>query len=1526
MGCRDPNIDGMTKKTPILFLKASIPAGARWLTVHPNGEGSKGQPVLVQPAPGGGMHVIGGAGGSLNYLKLKNVKSESTYKQEAADAKEAKKAAAKEQREKDKQAGLLDSKKKAHEALRAQKLDHEKKFIGTVGSAMGWNKKDTEFDEEAHAGLSKGAREKARQAHHRMVLKKAHDAVGLQRQMLVNDPIMRADAGIGEIPLLSQNPDTLSVEDLAPVKQANGGLGFAADYKGRSQAAGLDEKQLKTEADAVRAEKLGNMTDAQRQAAVQRGETSKMISEELKNIREPAGPDLSASLADAKTAVDLLKAQKELQQVLKKARTEKGAIDKSDVEPKAYVLAYTDDPGADAAVAKDIDGDLRTVQTRAFLSEFQKLAGEDPTETLGKHIGVGAYNSVNSLALAVGGDALVDRSVVDVLGIAGAAQVLARRIHTDLPPEEVEKIAQGVEDFHMEHYMAASREALDQARELTDAAKAIEIGDAADGAELAVAQEMNDRRRKAVVGAQKILGQTLGEMEANAAISMALKQGKKDTFQVSLGKTQIPQAIQQARAIGLQRGDYKIESVAGNTFLSLNGDGLDRLAKPINRDDVEQVKRNLSIIRGDQDEDGWLPLGVANRPDLVMDVKAGVAPRLAQPFEPGADLQQSLRDYIGGRAADGDAPGDIVADIQSADFFNKVGVHRADDYRAALDAVAPLKGQDGKMQRADDLAASFDKYADESVQRRYGETMSPLNKQKIKVDQKSVDALHRALAETPEGTAAYKQIGELTHGDQRALREFFQRNVAKESPEAAKLRADLDQHLQSEPEKQTQDMFGETVENPAHTDWKSSRDSMTAKVNGASLNWSKYVETMGGNERAYESVQDLIRSKVAKTFVGAYNKLHADAPIKIGTASIRNNLNHLDATDPKARDERIAKERELVDGLRERVGRKYAGGSVKDKMQAAREQRDAFEGSQMGFFADETPLQDQKARELGGDERNTLGHQAERQIAGMMDVVGKNFKPGKPTKMWNVSMSGKFANQQRAIKMLAQNKRIGLAFGAGSGKTNIMLGAHAHLSGLGKVKRSIMLVPSVVQGQFAGEALRLLEPGKFKWHIEPGASQESRIAAYKDPETHIAVMTHQSFRGDMIHLGAKAAGVDEAVMAQQLSAMTAGDRKAWIKGVMDKEGINFDASFVDEAHETLNRVGKENSSLANVTDALSSNTPYYAYASGESGVKNDTSEIYSMMEKLDPERYSDRAAFMRRYGADTLASKDALKREMARYVFPASITPDVQKEHRRETVDLTAGQKSAMDALSQNIAKVRLARMQGKVDIDAMKAISPNSFDGVADDQIEAVAKNLQNSIGIMKASAVQRIINSHPDNAKINRMSQLVAERKGKQGVVFAHGRADVEAITKRLTAEGKRVVTITGSDSAEDKDRKRKLFNPEKGEAQADILVASDAGAVGMNLQSGQYLIQHDIPNTAKTHAQRNARIDRIGQKNNIELIDMQANHPEESRARERLTTKYGLRDMMTSSMDGLDDTGVAYHIAKQRAINKDSQNSLF
>jgi len=1504
---------------PILFFK-SIPAGARWISVHPNGPGTKGQPVLIQPNADGSAHVIGGAGGKLNYLKIRGVRSESDYKREAEEKKKNKVEADKAQRKADKEAGLVESKKKAHADVKRQVAGKEQEFVQKVAAKMKWAPETLQFPEAKVADMSPAAAAKVRAKFHNELVARANEAVNLQKKMLVDNAAARMEADIGEIPLESKDPDVLSVADLNPVKAETGGLGFAPKYADRAEKAGLTEADLAKEVQASKQAKQDAMTPAQRNAAVAKGETAKMVAIELATIREPlVSADAHVQLVDARAAMELVKEQKALKQVQQKAQAANKEIAKTAAEPKAYVIEYTADPDADEKIEHDIESDLRTVKTKAFLSEFQRLAGDEPIETLGKYIGVGAYNSINSLALAVGGDALVDRSVVDVLGIAGAAQVLARRIHNDLP-DQVERIQAGMQEFHIDHYMAASESALSDARDLMETAREIELGEMASGSDLMAGQELNQRRRRAVTDAQKVMGQTLGELEANAALVVALKQGKKESFQVSLGRTTPESAIQRARAIGLQRGDYTLDEVAGDKFLTINGAGLDRLSKPVNAADVAQVRRNIAIIRGDEDEDGWLPLGVANRPDLVMDVKPGASPSLAEPFTPGADLQQSLRDYIGGRAADGDPAADIIADIQSQAFFQKSGDNAG--YRAALDAVAPLG--DGRL-RAETLAPKFDEYADAFVSKRYGNTRSTLNRQKFDVDQKSVDALHRALAATPEGTAAYKPIGELTDQDQRAIREFFHANVAHEDADAAELRADFEKHGAAEPERTVTDMFGEETDNPEHSDWRARRDEMAGKIKSSSLNWSKYVDAMHGNENAYAAVQDLIRSKVGKAFAETYNKLNPDKPIRLGRSVIRNNLNHLDAVDPVAREARMAQERALTDSLRERSGGKYAAGSVSDKIDAAREQQHAFEQSQMGFFADDSPPDEAKEVAVAADERHSLGHAAERQVAAMMDKVGQNFKPGQPTKIWAPSMSGgKNAARQRLVKLVDANKRVVAAFGTGSGKSLLQLSSFTNLKEQGKAKRGLALVPSIVQGQFNGEALRYLEPGKYNLHCQPGANRAERIAAYKNPRHDFCVMTHQSFRDDMAHLGAAHAGVSDGEMAARLNAMTRTGRKVWMKSVMDKEGIDFDYLTVDESQNTLNRAGKSNSELANVADALGDNTPYLLHASGDP-VKNDASEVFDLMSKMDPDRYSDRAAFMRRYGADTLASKDALKREMARYVYPSKIDPDVGADRKTETVPMSGGQKLAMAEMDKHFSDARLARMAGRVDVAAIRAISPQSFAGVPEDQHEAIAKDLQANIGILKQSAQQRIFNTHADNSKVDHISKMAGDRKGKPGVVFAHSIDAVKAITARLEKEGHRVVSLTGADSAVEKEKKRLAFNPETGDASADIMVASDAGATGMNIQRGQWMVQMDVPNTAMVHAQRNGRIFRTGQLNDVELTDLINDHPAERVARDRLVKKYGLRDLMTSSMDGLDDTGVAAYVNQRNVEKQDLQNTL-
>lgn len=1451
---------------------------------------------MIQDNPDGTAHVIGGAGGSLSFLKLRGVKSKEDYTRSAVERQKTRQEERKKQRAIDKQTGTHEAKTAARAAVKVQRGAQEAEFIRTVADAMGWKPADIAFPEERFENLSDAAANKLRDKHHRELLKRATEAVDQQRQALLADADARAAVGLSEVSLETPDNETISVADLDPIRPESAGLGFSADYKERAEEAGLTEQDLRQEADQAREQKQAQMTDGQRRAAINRGETAKLVKEELKGIREPDLPDVTGKLVEAQKAVALIKAQKKLREVQKRAREANSEIDKS-TEPKAFVLEVGN---SDPDVTADLENDLRTMRTRAFLSESAKRGN------LGKHVGVGAFNSVNALALAAGGDALVDRSVVDVLGIAGAAQVLARRLQSDLSPDEFSRVADGMEEFHKHHYMSTSEAALKQADEWQEVAKTIELGDAATPHDLATAQEMNAKRREAIANANRILGTHLGEFEANAALVAALRQGKQDSIQVSMGDASAETIITQARAIGLQRGDYKLDTAGSNRFLTITGAGMDRLAKPVSREDMQQVRRNLDIIEGKHDEDNWLPLGIANRPDLDMPVPAGVAQSLAEPFKPGSDLQQSLRDYIGGRMADGDTPADIVADIQSAEFFQKAGDPAA--YRAALDAVAPNEG--GQL-RAEALAGKFDEYADQFVADRFGGTRSTLNRQKFTVDQKSVDALHRALSEHPEGVVAFKAIGDLTAQDQKALRDTFYREVAHESPEAAEMRSELERLTGAEPERQTQDMFGDTVTNPEWADWRQRRDDLAGRVNDASLDWAKYASMMRGHENAYAAVQDLIRSNVSQRFAHHYNTLNPSAPLKLGRSVIRNNLNHLDAVDPAARDARIAKERELVDGLRERSGGRYAAGAVSDKLDAAREQREAAAQAQMGFFADEPAATAEKP--LAADERHTIGHEAERQVAAMMGVVGRNFKPGQPLKLWNPSMSGgKNAARQRAIKLLEANKRVGLSFGTGSGKTLIGLGGFSHLHGKGLVKRGIFAVPSIVQGQFGGEALRYLEPGKFSWHCQPGASREDRIAAYKNPDTHFCVVTHQSLRDDMLHLGAQHAGVTEDVMRDRVAAMTPAERKEWGRATMEQEGINFDYMNVDEGHNLLDRQGKEDSGMSNVLGAVSSNTPYYVSASADP-VRNDVSEAFSALQKMDPERYTDQSAFMRKYGVNTAASGDMLRREMARFYYPSKIDPDITATKREISVGLSAGQRAAMADLDKHAAAARLARMQGRTDVAAMQAISPESFEGVPEAEHEKLAGELQRSLGIMKETARHRIINAHPESTKLSEISRLAGERKGKPGVVFAHSLEAVEQIKKRLEADGHNVITITGGDSSKDKEAKLAKFKPGGG---VDIVVASDAASTGANLQYGQWLTQYDTPMTAKDHAQRQGRVNRVGQMHDVDLDDLVSDHPAEQRARQRLADKYLLRDLLTAPLDGIDDSGIASFIRQRQA----------
>ena len=357
------------------------------------------------------------------------------------------------------------------------------------------------------------------------------------------------------------------------------------------------------------------------------------------------------------------------------------------------------------------------------------------------------------------------------------------------------------------------------------------------------------------------------------------------------------------------------------------------------------------------------------------------------------------------------------------------------------------------------------------------------------------------------------------------------------------------------------------------------------------------------------------------------------------------------------------------------------------------------------------------------------------------------------------------------------------------------------------------------------------------------------------------------------------------------------------------------------AESVINHNSKPDSVLSRVVQALSDITPYYASMSADP-IKNDVSELRSLLDKLHPDgRYGDAGAWQRRYGVNTTAAAEALKREIAPSVYAASVPTGNQVTRRRTVVPMHPKQTERYGAVMGAFEKLRSARARGIVDVESAKLLAPERFEKAPDTEHQAIAREIQRNPGALKEQALRRIVDEAPreENAKIQELVRQLKDHpvRDKPAVIFASRLKAVHEITEALAEQGHRVQSLTGADSADVRDEKRRRFQDEKS---VDVFVLSDAGEAGLNLQRGSKLYNYDTPMTAKTFEQRNGRIDRRGREDpEVELEHLATDSPFEARAHARLQTKGELRQILTDPAELLDDTGVAkvFSDARRRAV---------
>ena len=173
---------------------------------------------------------------------------------------------------------------------------------------------------------------------------------------------------------------------------------------------------------------------------------------------------------------------------------------------------------------------------------------------------------------------------------------------------------------------------------------------------------------------------------------------------------------------------------------------------------------------------------------------------------------------------------------------------------------------------------------------------------------------------------------------------------------------------------------------------------------------------------------------------------------------------------------------------------------------------------------------------------------------------------------------------------------------------------------------------------------------------------------------------------------------------------------------------------------------------------------------------------------------------------------------------------------------------------------------------EAIAAISMDIKSEIEDlNQIVAVAQQAEYQYLDVKVEPLLSIVDD------------IFAEDKNRKLIIFTEFVATQQYLSKLLKDRGYSTSLLNGSLSIEE----RNLVLAELRE-ETNILISTDAGGEGLNLQFANYMINYDLPWNPMKIEQRIGRVDRIGQQRDVEIYNFVLADTVETRVKDVLEEK--------------------------------------
>jgi SNF2 family DNA or RNA helicase len=381
---------------------------------------------------------------------------------------------------------------------------------------------------------------------------------------------------------------------------------------------------------------------------------------------------------------------------------------------------------------------------------------------------------------------------------------------------------------------------------------------------------------------------------------------------------------------------------------------------------------------------------------------------------------------------------------------------------------------------------------------------------------------------------------------------------------------------------------------------------------------------------------------------------------------------------------------------------------------------------------------------------------------------------------------------------------------------------------------------------------------------------------------------------------------------EQWAEVASADQGRWIvsldRAKLDRHSEQvlqreYDLLIIDEAHKLKNR-----STLA--WKFVNQIRKRYVLMLTATPIQNDLLELYSLITILSPGQLGTVRGFRRHF----LQSSD--KRLPKNEGSLRRLLNDVMIRNRRSSVDITFPKRQAA------IYHLTLSEPEWQLYADVSDYIRRRFQDAEKDKHLRLTLITLQKELTSSPqavAATLRKMIDeggysepikaelrgflslaeSIPAGRKLHAVQEILGRFPGKF-LIFTEYRQTLEAIVSQLEQAGISAQAFHGGLDIRQKEAAIARFRQEEAEGGARVLVSTESGAEGRNLQFCHQLINYDLPWNPMRVEQRIGRLHRLGQEHDVTIFNLSCHETIEAHIIDLLARKIRMFELVIGELD--------------------------